>query len=151
MKTTTIISTVLLATASTTLAAPSALKRALQPLQLKNLSGNLYSETLPTTYDIVFALSDPNTNIDTDCDAVWSEGQAGTLMFSCSNPAYQLNFPDGIYDIENFVLRVSRLDGTESGQNTVSGADWECTTSTGYPEKSCQWVGVFDIDVTASS
>lgn len=147
----TIISTVLLAAASTTLAAPSNLKRALQPLQIKNLVGSLYTETPPTSNNIVFALNDPNTNIDTDCDAVWSIGQAGSLMFNCSNPAYQVNFPNGIYNIEDFVLRVSRADGTEAGQNTVSGADWECTTSDGYPEETCEWVGVFNIDVTASS
>lgn len=68
---TTIISTVLLAAASTTLAAPSNLKRALQPLQIKNLVGSLYTETPPTSNNIVFALNDPNTNVDTDCDAVW--------------------------------------------------------------------------------
>lgn len=49
------------------------------------------------------------------------------------------------------MLRVSRADGTETGQNTVSGADWECVTSDGYPEETCEWVGVFNIDVTASS
>ncbi|KAJ5658001.1 uncharacterized protein N7484_001650 [Penicillium longicatenatum] len=146
----TIISTLLLA-ASTTLAAPSNLKRALQPLQIKNLVGNLYTETPPTSNNIVFALNDPNTNVDTDCDAVWSIGQAGNLMFPCSNSAYQVNFPNGIYNIEDFVLRVSRTDGTEAGQNTVSGADWVCTTNDGYPEESCQWVGVFNVDVTASS
>ncbi|KAJ5752287.1 hypothetical protein N7520_009204 [Penicillium odoratum] len=145
---TTIIGTVLLA--ASTLAAPTVdLKRALQSLQIKNLSGNLYTETPPTTNIIAFALNDPNTNIDTDCEAVWSVGQAGTMVFNCSNPAYQVNFPDGIYNIEDFVLRVTRPDGT-AGQNTVSGADWECTTSDGYPEESCEWVGVFNIDVTAS-
>ncbi|KAJ5628427.1 hypothetical protein N7490_010655 [Penicillium lividum] len=146
---TTIIGTALLA-ASITLAAPTVdLKRALQSLQIKNLRGNLYTETSPTTNVISFALNDPNTNVDTDCDAVWSLGQAGTMVYNCSNPAYQLNFPNGIYNIEDFVLRVSRPDGT-AGQNTVSGADWECTTSDGYPEESCEWVGVFNIDVTAS-
>lgn len=69
MKTT--IITVLLAAASTTLAAPSNLKRALQPLRIKNFSGNLYTETPPTSNQISFALNDPNTNVDTDCNAVW--------------------------------------------------------------------------------
>lgn len=72
MKTTiTIIGTVLLAAASTTLAAPSNFKRALQPLQIKNMHGYLYTETPPTSNNIAFALNDPNTNIDTDCNAVW--------------------------------------------------------------------------------
>ncbi|KAJ5107607.1 hypothetical protein N7456_004282 [Penicillium angulare] len=150
---TTIISTALLAAASTTLAAPSTgnFKRAFQSLELKNFWGNLYSQELPTGYNIGFALNDPNTNVDTDCDAFWSQGQAGTLMFNCSNPAYQINFPSGISDIEDFVLRVSRADGTEAGQNTVSGDDWQCTKHDGYPEETCKWVGVFNIDVTASS
>ncbi|KAJ6024562.1 hypothetical protein N7540_005359 [Penicillium herquei] len=134
--------------ATSAMAAPN-FKRALQPLELSNFFGALYSENLPTSYNVGFALNDPNTNVATDCDVVWANGQAGTLLFNCSNPAYQVNFPDGIYDIEDFVLRVSRADGTEAGQNTVSGDDWQCTTSEGYPEETCEWVGVFNIDVTA--
>ena len=80
-----------------------------------------------------------------------SEGEAGTMLFNCTNTAYQINFPSGIYNIENFDLRVSRPDGTEEGQNTVSGADWQCTKHDGYPEETCEWVGVFSIDVAASS
>ncbi|KAJ5715103.1 uncharacterized protein N7483_012284 [Penicillium malachiteum] len=98
-------------------------KRAIQPLELSNFFGALYSESLPTQYNVGFTLNDPNTNVATDCDVVWANGEAGTLLFNCSNPAYQVNFPDGIYDIEDFVLRVSRADGTEAGQNTVSGDD----------------------------
>ncbi|KAJ5701508.1 hypothetical protein N7488_009056 [Penicillium malachiteum] len=139
---------IILISATSVLAAPN-FKRALQPLELSNLVGNLYSETLPTAYNIVFDLNDPNTNVSTGCDAVWDNGEAGTLLFNCDNPAYQVNFPDGIYDIEDFVLRVSRADGTEAGQGTVSGDDWQCTTNEGYPEETCEWVGDFNIDVTA--
>jgi hypothetical protein len=151
MKTAT-ISNIILAAASTALAGPSNFKRALQPLELLNFHADLYEQTPPTSYHVSFALNDPNNNVDTDCDAVWSEGMAGTMKFECSNAAYEVNFPNGIYNIENFDLRVSRADGSEAGQNTVSGADWQCKqTPNQYPEESCSWVGVFNIDVTKSS
>lgn len=65
------ITTALLAAASSTLAAPSNFKRALQPLEITDLTGALYSQELPTSYSINFALNDPNTKVDTNCSAYW--------------------------------------------------------------------------------
>ncbi|KAJ5666884.1 hypothetical protein N7462_011293 [Penicillium macrosclerotiorum] len=146
------ITTILAAAATTTFAAPSSLKRALEPLAILDLTGSEYSQTPPTTYVVSFALNDPNTSIDTDCNAAWSEGMSGYTKFNCSNTSYQVSFPSGISNIEDFILKVSRPDGSESGQNQVTGADWECKkTPNQYPEETCQWVGTFNIDVTTSS
>ena len=68
---TAMITTALLAAVSSTLAARSNFKRALQPLEIKDFTGALYSQELPTSYSINFALNDPNTNVDTDCSAYW--------------------------------------------------------------------------------
>lgn len=37
----------------------------------------------------------------------------GNKTYDCSDKAYQLHLPNGIYDIENIDLGVSRADGTE--------------------------------------
>lgn len=65
------ISSLVLATATSILAAPSAVVPVLEPLQLTNLNAAIYSTSPPTTCFLSFALKDPNTNTDTKCSAYW--------------------------------------------------------------------------------
>ncbi|KAJ5952668.1 uncharacterized protein N7479_011081 [Penicillium vulpinum] len=139
-----------LATASYTLAAPSPMVPVLEPLQLTNLNAGIYSTSLPTTCLISFAVKDPNTNIDTTCSAYWSIGMAGNKTYNCSDKAYQLHLPNGIYDIENIDLGVSRADGSETGRSTVNGDLWKCEKQE-YPKEQCKWDGIFSLDLVSST
>ncbi|KAJ9483700.1 hypothetical protein VN97_g9689 [Penicillium thymicola] len=132
------ISSLVLATATSILAAPSPVVPALGPLQLTDLNAAIYSSSPPTTCLLSFALKDPNTNTDTKCSAYWSIGMPGNKTYDCSDKAYQLHLPNGIYDIENFDLGVSRADGTESGRSVVSGDLWKCEKQE-YPKAQCKW------------
>lgn len=77
---------------------------------------------------------------------------AGTTKFNCTNDTYQVSFPSGISNIRDFNMEVSRPDGSETGQNVVSGVDWGCKdTPDSYPETSCGWVGVFNIEMSKAS
>jgi hypothetical protein len=65
------ISALVLATATSILAAPSPKVSALEPLQLTNLNAAIPSTTPPQTCLLSFAVKDPNTNTDTKCSAYW--------------------------------------------------------------------------------
>jgi hypothetical protein len=67
MKTTSIIAFVL-ATATSTLAAPTV---TLKPLELTGLNAGIYSTSLPQTALFGFKVKDPNTNIETTCSSYW--------------------------------------------------------------------------------
>jgi hypothetical protein len=75
---------------------------------------------------------------------------AGNKSYDCSDKAYQLHIPNGVYNIEDFDLGVSRADGSAAGQSTVKGESWKCEKQQS-PLEQCKWDGVFKIDVTASS
>ncbi|CAI7644149.1 unnamed protein product [Penicillium viridicatum] len=142
------ISSLFLATATSILAAPSPAVPGLEPLQLTNLNAGIYSTSLPTTSLLSFSLKDPNTNTDTKCSAYWSIGMPGNKTYNCSDKAYQLHLPNGIYDIENIDLGVSH--GTESGRSVVSGDSWKCEKQE-YPKAQCKWDGIFYLDVAPSN
>ncbi|KAJ5812854.1 hypothetical protein N7447_009877 [Penicillium robsamsonii] len=144
------MSALVLATATFTLAAPSPMVPVLEPLQLTNLNAGIYSTTPPATCLLSFALKDPNTNTDTTCSGYWSIGMAGNKTYDCSDKAYQLHLPDGIYDIENINLGVSRADGSESGRAIVSGDLWKCEKQE-YPKAQCKWDGIFSLDLASST
>lgn len=74
----------------------------------------------------------------------------GNKTYDCSDKAYQLHLPNGIYDIENIDLGVSRADGTESGRSVVSGDLWKCEKQE-YPKAQCKWDGIFSLDVAPST
>lgn len=65
------ISALILATATSILAAPSPVVPVLEPLQLTDLNAAIYSTGPPTTCFFSFAVKDPNTNTDTRCSAYW--------------------------------------------------------------------------------
>jgi hypothetical protein len=73
---------------------------------------------------------------------------AGIKSYDCSDKAYQLHLLNGIYDIENFDLGVSRTDRSVTGQSTVKGEAWKCEKQQS-PLEECKWDGVFKIDVAA--
>ncbi|KAJ5151207.1 uncharacterized protein N7482_010459 [Penicillium canariense] len=137
-----------LAAASAAVAAPHTAKRDLRPISLTSLAADYYDQTPPASTTVSFQLSDPNTNIETACDAVWSVGGAGTTKYNCSDHTYQLNFPNGIYNIEDFMIQISRPDGSESGKARAYGNDWKCEKKDGYPSESCRWDGVFHVGVS---
>ncbi|KAJ5770402.1 uncharacterized protein N7511_002453 [Penicillium nucicola] len=140
------ISTLALAVASTTSAAPHQ-ARALKPLELANISASIPFTTMPTTTIFGFSLKDPNTNIETKCSSYWSVGQAGSKSYNCTNNAYQLKLSSGIYNIEEFDFGVARADGSLSGRSTLKGESWKCTKGSEEPLESCYWDGVFQLDV----
>ncbi|KAJ5800210.1 uncharacterized protein N7518_002278 [Penicillium psychrosexuale] len=144
------ICALILATATSILAAPSAVLPVLEPLQLTNLNAAIYSTSPPQTCFLSFAVKDPNTNTDTNCSAYWSFGMAGNKTYDCSDKAYQLHLPNGIYDIENIDLGVSRADGSETGRSLVTGDLWKCEKQE-YPKAQCKWDGIFSLDVTPSA
>ncbi|CAG8903693.1 unnamed protein product [Penicillium egyptiacum] len=141
------ISALVLATAT---AAPSPKVPALKPLQLTNLNAAIPSTSLPQTCLLSFAVKDPNNDTDTKCSAYWSIGMAGNKTYNCSDEAYQLNLPNGIYDIEKFDLGVSRADGSLTGRSTVSGDLWRCEKQED-PKARCEWDGIFSLDVAPST
>ena len=65
------ISALVLATATSILAAPSPKVSALQPLQLTSLSAAIPSTTPPQTCLLSFTVKDPNTNAEAKCSAHW--------------------------------------------------------------------------------
>ncbi|KAI2732090.1 hypothetical protein CBS147332_1229 [Penicillium roqueforti] len=144
------ICALILATATSILAAPSAVVPVLEPLQLTNLNAAIYSTSPPQTCFLSFAVKDPNTNTDTNCSAYWSIGMAGNKTYDCSDKAYQLHLPNGIYDIENIDFGVSRADGSETGRSVVTGDLWKCEKQE-YPKAQCKWDGIFSLDVTSSA
>ncbi|KGO74661.1 hypothetical protein PITC_082700 [Penicillium italicum] len=120
------ISSLVLATSTSILATPSPIVPVLEPLQVTNLNAAIYSTSLPATCFLSFAIKDSNTNTETKCSAYWSIGMAGNKTYNCSDKAYQLHLPNGIYDIENIDFGVSRTDGSEGGRSTVKGDLWKC-------------------------
>lgn len=75
---------------------------------------------------------------------------AGNKTSDCSNKAYQLHLPNGIYNIEEFDIGVSRADGSESGRSTVTGESWKCVKEE-PPKARCKWDGIFELDVAPSA
>lgn len=71
------------------------------------------------------------------------------MKFNCSDPSYQLSFPNGIYNVEDFMIEISRPDGSESGKARAYGNDWKCEKHDGYPSETCTWDGVFHVGVSA--
>ncbi|KAJ5782590.1 hypothetical protein N7457_004364 [Penicillium paradoxum] len=142
--------TAFMVTATSTLAAPSPTVSDLQPLQLTNLNAAIYSTSVPQTCFLFFDVTDPNTNTDTQCSAYWSIGMAGNKTYDCSDKAYRLHLPNGIYNIENIDLGVSRADGSETGRSTVHGESWKCEKQE-YPKAKCRWDGIFHLDVAPST
>ncbi|KAJ5594613.1 uncharacterized protein N7459_000821 [Penicillium hispanicum] len=145
------ITTALLAAASTAFAAPSDFKRVPKKLELFQLSGALLTESKPT-YLVQFTLSDPITRNVTHCNARWAQGIARTTKFNCTDHDHQVSFPSGISNIHGFNMSVSRPDGSEKGQNVVSGDGWVCKdVQESYLETFCNWDGVFDIEISKAS
>ncbi|KAJ5369069.1 uncharacterized protein N7496_008829 [Penicillium cataractarum] len=136
-----------LAAATTAIAAPSTAKRDLYPISVTDLTASYYDQSKPETTLVNFKMSDPNTNIDTSCNAHWSVGQAATIKFNCSDPSYQLSFPNGIYNVEDFLIEISRPDGSESGKARAYGTSWKCEKHDGYPSETCAWDGVFHVGI----
>ena len=62
---------VALAAASAAIAAPHTAKRDLYPISATDLVASYYDQTKPETTIVSFKMNDPNTNIDTPCDAAW--------------------------------------------------------------------------------
>lgn len=61
-----------LAAATTAIAAPSTpAKRDLYPISLTDLYASYYDQTKPETTLVNFNLADPNTNLNTSCNAAW--------------------------------------------------------------------------------
>lgn len=79
-----------------------------------------------------------------------SAGMAGHKSYDCSDKAYQLQILNGVYNIENFDLGVYRADGSVIGKSTVSGDSWKCQKQES-PRETCNWDGVFTLEVAASS
>lgn len=75
---------------------------------------------------------------------------AGHKSYNCSDNAYQLHLLNGVYNIENFDIQVSRVDGTVTGQSAVTGESWKCTKQE-TPKEQCVWDGVFKLEVAPSS
>lgn len=63
------IATTFLAMASAALAAPSSIKRDLQPFELSGLTASLYDQALPEYRIINFSLKDLNNNAEANCSA----------------------------------------------------------------------------------
>ncbi|KAJ5347985.1 hypothetical protein MYU51_007933 [Penicillium brevicompactum] len=146
MKTTS-ITTIALAVAGSALAADTA---ALKPLELTNLHAGIYYTSRPTTTLFSFSLKDPNSNTETTCSGYWSAGQPGAKSYDCSDKSYQLHLINGVYNIENFDIGVSRVDGTVTGQSTVTGEPWKCKKQES-PMEQCEWDGVFNLEVAPLS
>ncbi|CEJ61106.1 hypothetical protein PMG11_09648 [Penicillium brasilianum] len=134
-----------LAAVTTAIATPHTAKRDLYPISVTDLTASYYDQSKPETTLVNFKMSDPNTNIDTSCDSLWSIGQAATIKFNCSDPSYQLSFPNGIYNVEDFLIEISRTDGSESGKARAYGTSWKCEKHDGYPSETCAWDGVFHV------
>lgn len=83
------ISAVVLATATSILAAPSPMVPVLEPLQLTNLNAAIYSTSPPTTCFLSFAVKDPNTNTDTKCFGYWYVPIYLPVFFSVSRIHYK--------------------------------------------------------------
>jgi hypothetical protein len=80
---------------------------------------------------------------------------AGDKTYDCSDKAYQLHLPNGIYNIEDFDLGVIRVGISATGlsatgQSTVKGESWKCEKQES-PMEQCKWDGVFSIDLAPSS
>ncbi|KAJ5216932.1 hypothetical protein N7468_009940 [Penicillium chermesinum] len=150
---TAVLATSILAAAATALAVPSnynSKRTDLRPLAILDLAGSTYSQTPPTSQVISLTINDPNTGLPsttnaTDCNAAWSFGEPGSEKFPCDDPSYTISFPDGLFNLENFTLEVTRADGAQSGTAQVSGVDWGCAKHDGYPEETCGWVGVLQV------
>jgi len=63
------VTTVFLAMTSTSFAAPSNIKRDLEPFKLSGLTASLYDQALPEYRIINFSLKDPNNNAEANCSA----------------------------------------------------------------------------------
>jgi hypothetical protein len=77
-----------------------------------------------------------------------SIGQAATIKFNCSDLSYQLSFPNGLYNVEDFLIEISRADGSESGKARAYGNSWKCEKHDGYPSETCAWDGVFHVGLS---
>ncbi|KAJ5101300.1 hypothetical protein NUU61_003522 [Penicillium alfredii] len=150
------ITTFILATTGTTLAAPSMEKRALQPFRISTLRAALYNKEHPERTRIIFGLSDPNHKFGTTCTADWTSGMGGDNKFNCSSTDYRFSFPNGINDIQKFDLSVAHVDGIESsaGKTSVHGDSWKCKTVSipeNDPAEKCEWDGTLEVKVTLST
>ncbi|KAJ5110217.1 hypothetical protein N7532_002862 [Penicillium argentinense] len=148
------ISTVLLAAASTAIVPPSNFKRVAkrdsQALQLRNLNGRIFDEWSPATTFINFALTDPNAGVSADCGGSWSAEQGNSHKWNCTGNQYLLDFPKGIDSLESFYIRVSSPGGSLNALGQVGGASWQCkerTNQTSPLSKTCNWVGVYNLEV----
>ncbi|OGE47525.1 hypothetical protein PENARI_c042G06743 [Penicillium arizonense] len=144
------MSALALAAAATTMAAPNPQAQALKPLELTDVSARIPFTTMPQTTLFGFSLKDPNTNIETKCSSYWSIGQAGNMSYNCTDKAYQLKLPNGIYNIEEFDFGIARADGSESGRSTLKGESWKCEKGAEEPLESCEWDGVFHLNIAKS-
>lgn len=72
-------------------------------------------------------------------------------MNKCLNNSYEFGFRYGIGNIENFVLVIQQVNGTQRGYEVISAyatnPTWICTESPaqGVRER-CEWMGILDID-----
>jgi hypothetical protein len=72
-------------------------------------------------------------------------------MNKCLNNNYEFGFRYGIGNIENFVLAIQRVNGTQRGYEVISAyatdPTWICTKNSalGLRER-CEWIGVLNID-----
>lgn len=72
-------------------------------------------------------------------------------MNKCLNNNYEFGFRYGIGNIENFVLVIQCINGTQRGYEVISAyamnPTWICTKNPllGLTER-CEWKGILDID-----
>lgn len=59
------------AIAGTAIAAPASSQSELKDLQLTKFTASLYDQALPAYRIVNFKLSDPNSNVDTNCNTAW--------------------------------------------------------------------------------
>ncbi|KAF3385184.1 hypothetical protein F1880_002597 [Penicillium rolfsii] len=80
-----------------------------------------------------------------------SDIQPGLEMIKCLNNYYEFGFRYGIGNIEDFVLVIQRVNGTQRGYEVISAyakyPSWICTKNPvpGLTEK-CVWMGILNID-----
>ncbi|KAJ5370802.1 uncharacterized protein N7496_006894 [Penicillium cataractarum] len=147
MKVTILISS-LIAVASTSLTSP--VKRA-ESVHIRHFNVQHADDG---TGSLQFALHSTVTGLNDDCTLTWSTTSAiqpGLAMNKCLNNNYEFGFRYGIGNIENFVLVIQGVNGTQRGYEVISAyatnPAWICTGSpTPGVRERCEWMGILDID-----
>ncbi|KAJ5121627.1 uncharacterized protein N7515_009588 [Penicillium bovifimosum] len=92
----------------------------------------------------------PQINLNDTKRSYRSIGMAGNKTYNCTDKAYQLHLPNGIYNVDHFDFGVSRADGSATGRATLKdGGGWKCKKQEA-PLEQCNWDGTFYLDVVPS-